>query len=504
MELRDYQEKGLSLTRKAFADGHRKILFWLATGGGKSVIFLKIIESLLKSKKPVILVMRRRQLVFQAQKHFVKHGIKSSMIMSNEKGFDPNCDLQICSIDTIARRKDLVFLSRFYAIVVDEAHDCTSPIYKEFFKSLKAEFYFGLTATPFAVGNKVHDFWDCCIKPIEIHELVKQKYLTDCVIYLPGQMDLSGIKTIGGDYNQGQLADKMSELNVIGDVVNSYVKFGNNLPAVCFAVNKEHSIKLCMEFNEQGIKAVHCDESSTQKERDKAIYQLSNGEINVLCNVNIFSTGVDIPQIECLIMARPTKSEILYIQQIGRGLRPYRKCGKCHSGYDNSDKCPICGYDKPSKIKERCVIIDNGNNIDRLFHPFKVRYPALKAEDLKKKKELDELEFKTKNCKICFATYSANKKQCPECGHENEKIQREIKKIDGTMVPYDEYAKIMKRKLDLEVLQLQKGLKENFVFFKLYEDFGMKIYEYPGINAPKWIPQVVAKNMEKEMGKVYQ
>lgn len=499
---RDYQQKGIDLTRKAYSDGHRKILFYLATGGGKSVIFIHLVYNLLSKNKPVILVMRRRQLVFQAQKHFAKYGIESSVLMANIKN-NPNANLQICSIDTIARLKDIENLKRYYAVIVDEAHDCTSDAYKDFLKEINAELYIGLTASPFPIGKKVHDFWDCCIKPIEIHELVKKGFLTNCSIYNPDELDLSDIKTTGGDYNNKQLGDKMSELEIIGDVVSSYKKFGNNLPAICFAVNKEHSIKLCQEFNEANISAVHCDESSNQKERDNAIKDLKEGKIKILCNVNIFSTGVDIPEAIVGIMARPTKSEVLYIQQIGRLLRPYRRCGKCNSGYDNSEKCPFCGYDKPSYIKKSAIIIDNANNIDRHGHPFKVRYPTLKQEDIKKKKEEEKYEFKTKTCKTCFATFMANLKACPECGNTNEKVQRTIKKKDGTIVPYDEFAMIMKKLNEYEMVKLEKGLKPHFPYFKLYEDFGDLIYEYPDLRIPKFIGRVYKENKEKETGHVY-
>lgn len=506
---RHYQEKGLNLTRKAFTDGMRKILFFMATGGGKSVIFLLFICGLLKNKKKVILVMRRKQLVYQAYKRFKKHGVDCSMVMANEKGFNPNSMLQICSIDTISRRKDIEFLKDAYAVVVDEAHDTTSASYKNFFEKLDAELYFGLTATPFPVGKRVHNFWDCCVKPIEVHELVEQGFLTDCVIYFPDQeVDLSDIKVKGSDFDQVALSNKMSELEIIGDVVESYKQHGNNYPAIFFGVDKEHSMKVCHEFNEQGIRAIHCDESTNQKDRDYALDQLKvhllSGEPYVLCNVNIFSTGVDAPEAIVGLFGRPTESEILFIQQVGRLLRPCRICGKCKTTYDNSENCPVCGYDKPLFIKERAILLDNANNIDaRHGHPFKVRYAVLNKEDKKKKKKQEEGEFRTKKCKECFAGYSAHLKSCPECGFTNERPERSITKKDGTIVPYDEYAKISKRLLEYERIKLQKGLKPNFPFFKIYEDFGDVVYEYPNLKVPPFVGKIIKKQKLEEGGKVY-
>jgi superfamily II DNA or RNA helicase len=509
---RHYQKKGLNLTRKAFSDGFRKILFFMATGGGKSIIFLHMVYNLIKGKRPVILVMRRRQLVFQAQKHFTKHGVDSSIVMGNSKGFDPNKDLQICSIDTISRRKDIQFLARFYAVVVDEAHDTTSPSYRKFFEKLNAELYFGLTATPFAVGRKVHDFWDCCVKPIEIKQLVEEGFLVEPEIYIPAfDTDLSDIRTVGADFNQGQLSERMRELEIVGDVVESYKKYGENYPAIFFGVDKEHSITVCQEFNNQGIRAIHCDESTNQKDRDYALAQvkihLLSGEPFVLCNVNIFSTGVDCPEAIVGLFGRPTKSEILAVQQWGRILRPCRICGKCKTTYDNSDKCPVCDYDRPLFVKTKAIFIDNGNNISyegqNHGHPLKERHAVLSKEDVEKKKKIESNELKLKSCKQCFRDFLAHLKKCPECGYENEKVERTVKKKDGTIVPYDEFGNIKRRLLEYEKIKLEKGLKPNFPFFKIYEDFGDVVYEYPDLKIPSWVGKIVKKNMEKEQKNVY-
>ena len=496
---RHYQERGLNLTRKAFSDGYRKILFFLATGGGKSVIFLHLVCKLLLNNKKVCLVMRRRQLVFQAGKHFKKHGMNPSMVMGSIKGFDKSNNFQICSIDTISRR-DTSFLEDFDFVICDEAHDTTSPTYRKFFDIFTKAVFIGLTATPFQVGRKVQDFWEACVKPIEIDQLVKEGYLTDAQIYIPDEIDLSDIQidSKSGDYKTVPLSEKMRDLEIIGDVVDSYTKFGNNWPAILFAVDKQHSMSLASEFNRKGIPAIHCDESTNQKDRDGAIDGLVRGDYKILCNVNIFSTGVDIPQAIVGIMARPTMSEILYIQQVGRLLRPFRLCGKCNSAYDNSEKCPVCGYKKPSFIKEFSVIIDNANNIYRHGHPFKVRHAVLKKEDVKNKQEQEIDEFKTKRCKHCFAAYLANLKSCPECDYKNEKVEREIKRADGKIVPYDEFALMRHRFLEFEKIKLEKGLKKHFSNFQMYKEFGDRIYLYPQLNIPRWIKKLADKNNNQE------
>jgi superfamily II DNA or RNA helicase len=499
---RPYQAHGLNLTRKAYAEGHRKILFWLATGGGKSAIFLNLTANLLKSGSPTIIVMRRRQLIFQTKNHFEKCGIKASVIMGNSAGFDPSCNLQICSIDTVIRR-DLSFLTRFKACIVDECHDATSESYQNFFTKINVPLYIGLTASPFPVGKKVHDFWTCCVNPIQAFQLRDMGFLVPCDLFIPPEVDLSDIATDSktGDYKSKPLSEKMSKLEIIGDVVKTYQEKGGGKPALCFGVDKDHSIKLADEFNQNNIPAVHCDESTPQDQRDLAIAKLKSGQIKVLCNVNIFSTGVDIPEAEIGIMARPTKSEILYIQQVGRLLRPYRKCGKCQSGYDNSPACPVCGYDKPDYIKTRAIILDHGGNTGRHGEPYAPRYAALKEEDKETSEKAKKERPLIKTCTSCFYAYSAKLSVCPSCGNEKTR-ERIVKTADGSLRPYDEFELIKNTLAELDTVQKLKGFKANWKYFKLIEKFGETAMKYQkDFNIPKFVPKVIAQ--QKQKGIVY-
>lgn len=499
---RDYQEKGIALTRKAFADGHSRPLFWLATGGGKSVVFLNIVGNLLRNNKKVCVVVRRQQLVLQTQGHFSKCGIISSIMLNSQKGFYKELPLQICSIDTVIRR-DYSFMNEFDFVLVDEAHDTTSDKYREFLNSFSSKTkYIGLTATPFKVGKRYQDFWDCVVKPIEVAELRDRGFLVNAKVFTPTEIDLSQIKDgIDGDFQQSGLAKVMQEMEIVGDVVGNYIEYGENKPAICFCVNKEHSQLIAEMFNSKNIPAICCDESTPQKDRDKAIAELRSGKIKVLCNVNIFSTGVDIPEAEVGLMARPTKSEILYIQQVGRLLRPYRKCGKCGSQYDNSDNCYTCGYDKPSYVKSHAIIIDFGNNTSRFGLPFKQRKAQIKEEKEEKEKQKKEKAL-VKTCKNCFCTYEAELANCPNCDGVETK-ERIIKTKDGKLHFYSEFEFYLNELNTLKKTQLIKGFRQNWPFFKLVEKHGDDVMKFADeLGIPKWIPKVI--NKEKESGKIYQ
>ena len=487
--------------REAIAQGFKKILFFLATGGGKSIIFLVVCSGLVKNNKKICFVVKRKQLVLQARKHFLKAGIDSSIMLNTQKGFDAKKNFQICSIDTVTRR-EIDFLHNFDYVIIDEAHDAVSPKYQEFLSSFSINTIFiGLTATPFLVGKRVHSFFECTVKPIEAHELRDRGFLTDAEVYIPTDIDLSGIKNdASGDFGKVELSGKMQDMTIVGDVVENYVKYGHNKPAICFCVDKNHSMLMAESFKSKGIPAIHCDEGTKQDERDRAIDSLKSGNIKVLCNVNIFSTGVDIPEAEIGLMARPTKSEILYVQQVGRLLRPYRKCGKCKSQYDNSKACPVCGYDRPSYIKERAIIIDFGNNSSRHGLPFDVRFAYIKEEDKTEKK------FKnlTKTCRNCFMVYDAQLTNCPHCsGYETKERMYQTKA--GEFVLYDEYATIKRAFSHLCRMELERRMKPNWKFFKLYEQFNDSAMKYKTeFGIPSFVPKLYKKNMEeKHSGKVF-
>lgn len=498
-----YQEKGLNLLRKAFVDGYKKPLLFMATGSGKSVMFLNIVGNLLKNGKKVCIVVRRKQLVFQTKEHFTKAQIDSSMMLNTQKGFSPEKSLQICSIDTVLNR-DYSFMREFDFVLVDECHDATSDGYTTFLNSFSEKTRFiGLTATPFPVGKKIHSFWDCVVKPIEVSELRDLGFLVDASVFVPTDIDLSDLKNdASGDYAKKELSKKMQEMTIVGDIVENYKKYGMNKPAVAFCVDKDHSQLICESFNHQGISAIHCDESTPQKERDDAIKKIKSGEIKVLCNVNIFSTGVDIPELEVGLMARPTKSECLYIQQVGRILRPYRKCGKCKSQYDNSKNCYVCGYDKPEYIKEKAIIIDFGNNSSRHGQPFDVRFAVIKEED-KKEREKKEKPL-TKTCKNCFMVYDAKLAACPNCEGVETK-ERIYKTADGKFVLYDEYEDVKRTFTQLQKIALETGKKPNWKYFKIYERYKDTAMKYKKeFNIPSWIPAIYKKNMEEKLsGTIY-
>lgn len=482
MKLRDYQERAIEMVRERIRKGDKKIMIWMATGSGKGALMYALAKLIVDRGNRILIIMRRRELVFQTRKNFEKYGGGFSIgtIMGTEKGFDPSAQVQIASIDTISRR-DISFLKDIKHIQCDESHDCMGNSYQEFLAKFNTSFVYGLTATPFSVSGKPHTFWDSCVRPITPKELCEQGYLIPCDTYAPKVIDTTGIKKVAGDFDKKELFKRASETQVIGDIVSTYKKYAMGKTAILFAVNIQHSQMLAYAFNQAGIPAIHCDQSHDKNFRANAIDQLKRSQIMVLCNVNIFSTGTDIPSAEVGIMARPTHSEVLWIQQLGRLLRPYKKC-ICNFEYGGDPKCPKCGLSETKKEVNRAIILDHADNTRRLGFAYDDRLPELTQEQKKIKRESTGIIVKT--CQSCFAVYSES--SCPYCGHEN-KSDKKVKETDGELDILKSSAErerkillknIQKKMRQLDWLARKYKWRENAKWHKLFDDYGEYLEQF--------------------------
>lgn len=490
-KLRNYQQDAKKSTYSEIRGGVFKIINWLTTGAGKGVLMADYASDALKRGKKVLVVMRRRDLIFQTRDNFKKYrGIDSSIIMGKEKGYKADNPCQICSIDTVRnkiKKDEFSYLAAFDLIIIDECHDTTSPSYKRLFDFLGDKIYLGFTATPFEVGNKPLTFWEKAIKPINPSELRDQGFLVPCRFFRPGKIDTSGIKKQNGDYSVKELYEAVSDLKIIGDAIDAYKKHGENKAFIGFCVNKAHSKLMAHAFTEAGVPAIHIDESHSKAEREKAKEELENGTIKGVFNVNIFSTGWDCPMLEVMIGLRPTLSEILAIQQWGRVLRTSPETGKKYA-----------------------VILDHANNCSRFGFPYDDDRMACLTEfsyDYKKKEERKE-EIKVKDCPECLATIEHHLKQCPFCNFEFQTQAKEVEHEDGELVEVSqsENSKIDKRLKKIEshfntLIEKQRtnGWKDNAKYFLLHDKFGHEIFNYmEELSIPKWIEGAIKKNTSEK------
>ena len=156
----------------------------------------------------------------------------------------------------------------------------------------------------------------------QVPDLIEQGYLVRSRVYAPVDPDLRGVKTQAGDYVESQLAERMDRDKLVGDIIAHWFKYGEGRKTVAFACSVGHSVHIGNEFVRAGVRAEHVDGTTPIDERAAILARLATGEIEVVTNCMVLTEGFDLPDIGCIILARPTKKMGLYRQMIGRGLRP--------------------------------------------------------------------------------------------------------------------------------------------------------------------------------------
>ena len=387
--LRDYQSESLTEIRKKFAAGIKRVLLWLETGSGKTVVFCEVLKGAHAKGRHAIMVVRGKDLVDQASQRLFRENVPHGCLQADHWNKQPHAFIQICSIDTLFRRK---LLPKADLIVIDEADLATSDSFMWLLDKYKDQFVLSVTATPYAKKGLRH-IADAVVHPISYVQLVAKNYLKPLRYYVPSTIDLTGVgidkKT--GDFKLNELDKQMRKAALYADIVDSYKKIAYPRPAILFASSIAHSLEMVEKLKESGITAEHVEADTPQAERQAVIKRVQSGETNVVCNVGVFCRGVDIPCISAVIMARPTMSYNLYQQQLGRGTR-------IHPSYPD------------------CIVLDHANNIK--MHGFKEHERAAELDPPPEKMK----KFRVVMCKKCFHAFDYNVLQsyiCPLCGYDN-------------------------------------------------------------------------------------
>jgi DNA repair protein RadD len=398
--LRDYQVQSLEEIRTLFAQKIRRVLLKLPTGAGKTKIFCEMLKLADQKNTPSLLVVHMNQLIRQTEERLTQEGVKHGVIQGNRTR-DEYENVRVCSIQTLTRRK---YYPPAKFVVIDEAHVTGSKSYLEFLEHYKDAFILAVTATPHLKKGMRH-VADAVVSPIGVRQLIERGYLVPGKYYsCPKKVDLSGVSISNGDYNTGELAEKMSVIT--GDVVEHYLKYAQGLPALMFAVNVEHSLQLTKSFNDAGIPCRHVDANVEYDERMEIIGQLEQGIIKVISSIGTLTTGFDCPALRVLIICRPTKSYNLHIQILGRGSRPY-----------------------PGK-SEFLVLDHAGNTIRHGFYETDKDCEL----DAKESKRTGNADAFLTECENCFAIFHLSSEKCPRCGHINNKKPEKIPKTkDGEL-----------------------------------------------------------------------
>ena len=322
--LRPYQVSAVADLVHAIDAGERRIILVAPTASGKTIIACELIRVLADRFPSALVLSHRLEIITQTSKKLYACGIAHGIIKA---GYTPHPAerVQVASVQTLwtrAVRSKIMALPPAELILIDEAHHTPARTYQKLIEAYPDAIVIGLTATPCrGDGRGLGSIYKLMVECPQVPDLIKQGYLVRSRVYAPVTPNLKGVKVRAGDYVVEQLAGRMDDAKLIGDIVTHWHKFGERRRTIAFAVNVSHSRHLADEFAKSGVKVEHLDGTTPEPERNAMLARLASGETEVITNCMVLTEGFDLPDIGCITLARPTKKMGLFRQMIGRGLR---------------------------------------------------------------------------------------------------------------------------------------------------------------------------------------
>ena len=320
--LRSYRRDDLNKIIDAFNDGYRGLLYQLATGGGKTIIFVDLIRQISDAGECALVLVHRDEIMQQVSESLMALGVQHGIIAP---GYPETAHrVQVASVFTLVRRLRLLRDYSPQLVVIDEASHCAAETWAKVLDAAPDADILGVTATPHGLDGKPLDaFFDKLIVGPPIARLIDDGWLSPVQVFTPPKSpDLKRVHIRAGDYAIDQVASIMSGTVIVDGAVRDYKRLCPNAPAIAFCVTIEHSKLVADAFRRHGYRAEHLDGGTPRRERRDLIAALANGDVDILTNCGIVSEGLDVPGVEAAILLRPTRSLALYLQMVGRALRP--------------------------------------------------------------------------------------------------------------------------------------------------------------------------------------
>ena len=440
MDLRPYQRDAIDRLRDSARKGSKRIILQLATGSGKTVIGCKIVQQAEEKGKKVLWLAPRRELIYQAVDSMSKFGIYSGTIMAGEK-LNWFRDVQVASFDTLHSRvirNKTMDLPPADLVIADEAHLSIAKSRLDILNLYPNAVIIGLTATPArSDGKGLGAFYDDLIEGASIPFLIEKGYLSPAKYYAAESPNLEGVKiNRDGDYQEKQLGEVMDNQILIGEIVHNWLRLAKDTQTVVFCVNRKHARHVNEQFLAAGIKSEYLDGETPKNERADILKRVGDGSTTVLCNVFVATYGLDIPCLETVVMARPTRSVSLYLQMVGRALRTHES-------------------------KDHAKVIDHAGVVDENGFADEEQYWSLdtktSAKERKEQKKKENKEPKEITCAAC-GTVFAGRRNCPSCGATLIPPSEPIPHYEVDLVELDKKTKKKKMSWD-ERIAFIGGLK---------------------------------------------
>lgn len=400
-DLRDDQQAALDALRDSVGGGTRRIMMQAATGWGKTVLSGAVVKRALAKNHKVLFTVPAISLIDQTIDSLGSQGIYDIGVM---QAMHPMTDwrqpVQVASVQTLMKRK----IPDASVVLIDEAHKWFA-FYEGWL--LNPEWrnrpFIGLSATPWTRG--LGRYYEKLIIAGTTAQCIQDGILSPFKVFAPSHPDLKGVDTVAGDYHEGQLSGVMSKPGLVADVIETWQKRGEGRPTLCFAVDRAHAKHLQQKFTEAGISCAYQDAYTKSDERRMIKMRFHSGEYKIVCNVGTLTVGIDW-DVRCLILARPTKSEILFVQIIGRGLRT-------------------------AQGKDHCLILDHSDNHLRLGFVTDIHHDELDDGKARVSNKTNGVRL-PKECPQCAYLKAPGTALCPNCGFLAKKHSN-IPQADGEL-----------------------------------------------------------------------
>lgn len=286
-------------------------------------------------------------------------------------------------------------------VMIDEAHLSEASTYKKVMSAYVTSHLIGFTATPQRLSGERLSLYESLVQGVSVKELIRQGAISEYDYYAPDiGLDLTGVSTIAGEYNNKELTDVMCQSRLYGSAIDTYRRFADGRQTLAYCVSIKHAQAVAEAFNSEGISAVEVDSKTPAAVRNEALDRFRRGEFTVLVNVGLLSEGITVPEADVCLLLRPTQSLALFIQQSMRCLTP-----------------------RPGK---RAMILDCVGNYQRHGLPSDDREWSLEGR-VKHREVTDTGAFTMRSCANCFSVFSGD--VCPYCGTPYVPKERELKQM---------------------------------------------------------------------------
>nr|BFD33761.1 DEAD/DEAH box helicase family protein [Pigmentibacter ruber] len=434
MQLRPYQNELIENIFNKINNNEHKICVVAPTGAGKTVIIAKIVQMFVSNLKRVFLVAHRKELLDQLSDTLTNFNINHAMISPDYPSND-DINVQVCSVDSLIKRFNKY--KKPDLIIIDECHHVANNKWGKVLNHYSDSVSLGFTATPArSNGEGLGNFYDHLIEAPSVEWLTDNNFLCPIRYFVPPQIvDLSGLRTVGGDYVASELEERLDKSIITGDAIKHYARVCPYAPAIAFCASIRHAQSVAAEFTANGFTSEVIHGGLNKVTRKKLLNDLASGKIHVLTSVDVISEGTDVPHVVAAIDLCPTRSLVKHKQKMGRITRN-------------------------AKNKTFAFFNDHVGNV--LRHGFADSPVKWSLQGNKKSRKNKEPIPPTKQCPNCYCTHKPAP-TCPTCGHTYKPEIRKLKTEQG------ELTELTKQERALIQIKLRNEVKNASTIEKLLQ-----------------------------------